>query len=90
MISANVMGEREIAIINPDGSGYQTLTSAQRRNLRPSFSPDGRMIVFSSSRSAQEKLYAMAANGDRRHTLRLLWPGVQPWPSWSPEMPPMN
>jgi TolB protein len=87
---AFVVGERDVAIINPDGSGYQMLTGGQGRNLHPSFSPDGRMIVFSSTRSGQEKLYVMAANGDRQQPLSPLLPGVQSLPSWSPEMPPMN
>ncbi|MDR1085258.1 MAG: hypothetical protein LBP22_10490 [Deltaproteobacteria bacterium] len=87
---AYVIGERDIAVINPDGSGYRQLTSGQGRNLHPSFSPDGRMIVFSSTRGGREQLYIMAANGDRQQTLSALLPGNQTLPSWSPTMPPLQ
>ncbi|MDR1577669.1 MAG: hypothetical protein LBT86_05520 [Deltaproteobacteria bacterium] len=87
---AFVVNERDIAVINPNGSGYQVLTGGQGRNLHPSFSPDGRMLVFSSTRGGGEKLYVMAANGDRQRPLNPLLPGIQSLPSWSPVAPPLN
>ncbi|MDR2422187.1 MAG: hypothetical protein LBE01_02270 [Deltaproteobacteria bacterium] len=87
---AFVVGERDIAIINPDGSGFRQLTGGQGRNLHPSFSPDGRMIVFSSTRSGGEKLYVMSANGDRQQILSPLLQGSQSLPSWSPVMPDLS
>ncbi|MDR0548818.1 MAG: hypothetical protein LBI10_05330 [Deltaproteobacteria bacterium] len=87
---AFVVGERDIAVINPDGSGYARLTGGQGRNLHPSFSPDGRMIVFSSDRGGREQLYVMAANGDRQRVLSPALPGAQTLPSWSPVLPDLN
>ncbi|MDR1870521.1 MAG: hypothetical protein LBS60_01115 [Deltaproteobacteria bacterium] len=84
---AFVIGERDIAVINPDGSGYQQLTGGQGRNTHPSFSPDGRMIVFSSTRSGRDQLYIMSANGDRQQVLNPALKGSQTLPTWSPDMP---
>jgi hypothetical protein len=54
--------------------GLSDVNGGQGRDLHPSFSPAGWMIVFASSRSGQEKLYVLAANGDRRQPLSpLLW-----------------
>ncbi|MDR2141473.1 MAG: hypothetical protein LBR11_06750 [Deltaproteobacteria bacterium] len=87
---AFVIGERDIAVINPDGSGYHQLTGGQGRNLHPSFSPDGRLIVFSSSRGGQERLYVMTANGDNQRALSPTLPGNQSLPAWSPVLPDLS
>jgi TolB protein len=84
---AFVLGERDICVINSDGSGFTQLTGGQGSNLHPSFSPDGRMIVFSSTRNGREQLFVMAANGDRQQPLIPDVPGSQSLPYWSPVMP---
>ncbi|MDR2354105.1 MAG: hypothetical protein LBF22_13310 [Deltaproteobacteria bacterium] len=84
-----VVGERDIAIINVDGSGFVQLTGGQGLNRHPTFSPDGRMIVFSSTRGGKSQLYVMAANGDRQQPLIPEYTLDQTLPSWSPEMPEM-
>jgi TolB protein len=84
---AFVYRERDICVINPDGSGLVQLTGGQGRNLHPSFSPDGRMIVFSSDRGGRNQLYVMSANGDRQQPLMPEFQGSQSLPAWSPEMP---
>jgi TolB protein len=84
---AFVYRERDICVVNPDGSGLVQLTGGQGRNLHPSFSPDGRMIVFSSDRGGQSQLYVMSANGDRQQPLMPEFKGSQTLPTWSPEMP---
>jgi TolB protein len=82
-----VYRERDICIVNPDGSGLLQLTGGQGRNMHPSFSPDGRMIVFSSDRAGGNRLYVMSANGDRQQPLMPEFRGSQTLPSWSPDMP---
>jgi TolB protein len=83
---AFVYRERDICVMNPDGSGVVQLTN-QGVNHHPSFSPDGRMIVFSSTRGGGERLYVMSANGDRQQPLMLDGKGSGSLPTWSPVMP---
>ena len=41
-----VNGGAQVAVINPDGSGFQQLTTGADNNAFPSFSPDGKRFVF--------------------------------------------
>jgi TolB protein len=85
---AFVYRERDICVVNPDGSGLVQVTGGQGQNFHPSFSPDGRMIVFSSNRAGRHQLYVMSANGDRQQVLTPEYQGSMTLPSWSPVMPP--
>lgn len=84
---AFVSRETDICVIRPDGTGFRQLTGGQGRNYRPSFSPDGRMIVFASSRNGRMQLFVMAANGDRQQPLLPDYKGSQELPYWAPTMP---
>ncbi|MDR2442579.1 MAG: DPP IV N-terminal domain-containing protein [Deltaproteobacteria bacterium] len=83
-----VYRNQDICIMNSDGSNVIQLTN-QGVNHHPSFSPDGRMIVFSSTRGGGgHKLYVMSANGDRQQPLMADYKGgSQTLPTWSPELP---
>lgn len=84
---AFVSRETDIFIVRPDGSGLRQLTGHQGRNYRPSFSPDGRMIVFASDRNGRMQLFVMAVNGDRQQPLLPDYQASQDSPYWSPTMP---
>ena len=84
---AFVTRETDVCIIRPDGTGFRQLTNGQGLNMRPSFSPDGRLIVFSSTRGGRSQLYVMSVNGDNPQPIL---PGLgmnQELPYWSPTMP---
>jgi TolB protein len=87
---AFVSRETDICIIRPDGRGLKQLTGGQGFNQRPSFSPDGRMIVFSSTRNGKSQLFVMAANGDSQQPLMPDYGPPQEQPFWSPVRPPAS
>jgi Tol biopolymer transport system component len=72
-----------IATIRLDGSGYRKLTDNSRNNSFPSFSPDGKQLVFRSSRDGPKNLYIMNSDGTG---VRRLTDGqwTDTMPDWSP------
>jgi len=73
----------DIATVRPDGSGYRKLTGDARNNSFPSFSPDGKQLVFRSSRDGPKNLYIMNSDGTG---VRRLTDGqwTDTMPDWSP------
>jgi Tol biopolymer transport system component len=53
----------EIFLMNPDGSDQVNLTNNPAGDGAPSWSPDGRKIVFTSSRDGNSEIYTMNADG---------------------------
>ena len=75
---------RQIWRVKPDASGLEQLTSIGE-NFHPAFSPDGRKIVFSSTRDAGSNgdLYVMNADGGNQR--RITNSSVSDYqPDWSP------
>jgi len=61
------------------------LTENQGDNEAPSWSPDGSLIVFNSTREGRSKIYVMTAFGtDQRRLISM--PGEQTNPKWSPSV----
>jgi Tol biopolymer transport system component len=52
-----------------DGTHLKKLTNASKDNVEPSFSPDGKRIVFTSTRNGMSDIYVMDADGS--HQTRL-------------------
>ena len=70
-----------IYTIDPNGSNLRKLTDGQKDNVDPSWSPDGRYIVFSSNRSGSYQLYISPENGQSQTRITNL-KGNQIAPSW--------
>ena len=71
-----VEGGAQIAMINPDGSGFRELTSGPNNNGFPSMAPDGRRFVYRTFGPEGDGLRIMdietKAGHDARRRLRQL------------------
>jgi hypothetical protein len=63
-------GSDDICLMKADGSDQQRLTDSPGTDWYPSFSPDGRRIVYSSQRDGQFSIYTMDLNGENHERLR--------------------
>jgi TolB protein len=72
-------------VIGRDGEKLMELTQDAGDNESPTWSPDGSLIAFSSTREGQSRIYVMTAFGtDQRRLLTM--PGEQTNPKWSPNI----
>ena len=60
---------RDIYVINADGSAARPLTSNAGFNFGATWSPDGRYIAFSSTRTGASSLFVMQADGSGQEPL---------------------
>src|SRR6476469_962376 len=54
-------------------------------NINPSWSPDGRQLVFESARHGNTTLYIINADGTGEHRLTFTGYGDDTHPAWSPD-----
>ncbi len=59
------------------------LTRDEGRNERPSWAPDGRHLVFESTRTGTRQIWTMLADGSMPH--QLTFEGQSESPNWSPK-----
>jgi serine/threonine protein kinase/Tol biopolymer transport system component len=56
-------GDRDVWMMNQDGTGRKNLTSAPGRDGSPRVTPDGRYILFTSVRSGAPEIWRMEIDG---------------------------
>ena len=82
-------GNREIYIMNPDGSEQVRLTQHPANDLNAAWSPTGEQILFVSDRDGKRDLYLMDPDGSniRRVFKNELKRGftLRDYPTWSPD-----
>ena len=84
-------GDREIYVMNSDGTGQTRLTKNAAMDTNPSWSPDGTKIAFSSEgflttgrRSGRTDIYVMNSDGGDLTRITYLTESAG-GPSWSPD-----
>jgi tricorn protease-like protein len=86
-------GNKEIYVMNADGSNETRLTNdagavkdpnADFVDENPDWSPDGRRILFDTSRDGQYEIYAMNPDGSNQHRVTN-HAALDALPAWSPD-----
>ena len=75
-------GDSDIYIINPDGTGLLNITDDEYNNFLPSWSPDGRKIVYTSR--PEDDIYIIDINGKNKRNLTNS-SNYASFPDWSPD-----
>lgn len=80
-------GNDEIYRTRPDGTAPENLTADPADDQAPDYSPDSRLIAFSSNRGgASLTIWVMGSDGrDPRPVGAPIPDGDQRWPDWSPD-----
>ena len=77
-------GNAEIYVMNADGSAQENLTRQPASDSHPSWSRDGRKLVFVSRRDGNSEIYVMNADGSGLRNLTRT-PSDDLDPAWSPD-----
>jgi Tol biopolymer transport system component len=86
---SNRDGSKDIYLMNADGSNVRRLTDAAGDDMNPIWSPNGRNIVFTSTRDGNNRIYALLSAPDKpdQFTTQALTPNTADNgdPAWSPD-----
>lgn len=75
-------GNYDMYLMDAATSKILEITRDSGRNERPSWAPDGRHIVFESTRGGSRQIWVMLADGSQAH--QLTTQGHNESPNWSP------
>ena len=83
-------GAKQIFVMNPDGTNLSNISNNAFDDTHPSWSPDGRRILFFSNRAGSTDVYSMDADGSNvtRLTTNASVDQDGATINWSPELPP--
>ena len=76
-------GRRDLWVVNTNGTGLTQLTDGPHTDIHPAVTPDGRYIVFESSREGAHSIWRMDADG--RNPTRLTRGAYDAQPACSPD-----
>jgi len=77
-------GDSDIYIISAKGRDFRRLTHSEGRDNQPRFSPDGRSLAFTSSRSGESQIWLLPLDGGEARQLTTLSTGASS-PQWTPD-----
>jgi hypothetical protein len=77
-------GNKEIYIMNPDGSEQTRLTNDPALDYGPAWLPDGTKIVFVSDRDGNFEIYVMDVDGSNQQRITNT-SASESYPAWSPD-----
>ena len=79
---ADKLDRIDIFLVDITGNQVRQLTHGEGSNENPSWSADGRFIVFTSTRNGRSELFVMDSDGSAPHRLAEI-PGSTITPNWS-------
>ncbi len=74
----------DIWVANPDGSNPRRLTANIARDFQPRFSPDGKMVAFTSDRNGNNDVFVVPVTGGEPRQLTFM-SGNDEAVSWTPD-----
>jgi Tol biopolymer transport system component/DNA-binding winged helix-turn-helix (wHTH) protein len=80
---SDLSGKRDLWSVNADGSGLRQLTDGSHKDVYPTVTPDGRYVVFESTREGAHSIWRVDADG--RNPTRLTRGSYDSEPACSPD-----
>jgi Ca2+-binding RTX toxin-like protein len=78
--------EGAIAVVRADGSDFRVLARSLNQSVNPTWSPDGRSLVFETNREGNFELYSVRLDGTDVRNLTRSPQGEDRFPAWHGDM----